>query len=75
MLSPEAARFLAASIAIIVLYGVGQSMGNFFSNWINAVARNPEAKDKVNLSGMLGFAFIESIGLLAFAVAMAILFK
>lgn len=75
MLSPEAARYLGAAIAVIALYGVGQSMGNLFSNWISAVARNPEAEDKVRVTGMLGFALTESIGLFAFLIAILILFK
>lgn len=75
MLSPDAARFLGAAIAVLALYGVGQSMGNLFSNWINAVARNPEADDKVRVMGMLGFALTESIGLFAFLIAILILFK
>lgn len=74
-MSPEAARFLGAGIAALALYGVGQSMGSFFSNWINAVARNPEADDKVRVTGMLGFALTESIGLFAFLIAILILFK
>lgn len=75
MLSQEAARFLGAAITALTLYGVGHSMGSFFSNWINAVARNPEADDKVRVMGMLGFALIESIGLFAFLIAILILFR
>lgn len=75
MLSLDAARMLGAAIAAIALYGVGMSMGNLFSTWINSVARNPEAEDKVRLIGMLGFALTESIALFAFLIALLILFK
>lgn len=75
MLSTEAARLLSAAIAVFALYGVGMSMGNLFSSWLNSVARNPEASDKMRSVGMLGFALTESIGLFALLVALLILFK
>ncbi|MDR2267834.1 MAG: F0F1 ATP synthase subunit C [Holosporaceae bacterium] len=74
-MSTEAARMFAAALAILVLYGVGTAMGNLFSTWISAVARNPEANDKVRFMGMLGFALTESIALFALLVALLILFK
>lgn len=75
MLSPEAAKYLAAAIATIALFGVGKSMGGLFSTWLDSVARNPEAEDKMRSVGMLGFALTESIGLFALLVALLILFK
>ncbi len=75
MLSNEAIRYLAAALAVIPLFGVGMSMGNLFSTWLNSVARNPEAEDKMRSVGMLGFALTESIGLFALLVALLILFK
>ncbi|MDR1362284.1 MAG: F0F1 ATP synthase subunit C [Holosporaceae bacterium] len=74
-MSTEAARMIGAAIAVLALYGVGVAMGNLFSNWIAAVARNPEAEDKVRFMGMLGFALTESIALFALLVALLILFK
>lgn len=75
MLSTESARFLAAALTVIALYGVGTSMGNLFSTWLDAIARNPEAADKMRPTGMLGFALTESIGLFALLIALLILFK
>lgn len=75
MLSNEALRYLAAALAVIPLFGVGMSMGNLFSTWLNSVARNPEAEDKMRSVGMLGFALTESIGLFSLLVALLILFK
>lgn len=72
-MSPDAARMIGAGIAALALYGVGMSMGSMFSNWINSVARNPEAKDHLNLMGFLGFAATESIGLYALVIAIMIL--
>ncbi len=75
MISVEAARYFAAALMGITLYGVGVSMGSLFSNWLNSVARNPEADDKMRSVGMLGFALTESIGLFALLIALLILFK
>ncbi len=75
MISPEAARYLSAAVAALALYGVGMSMGNLFSSWLSSVSRNPEADEKLNMKGILGFALVESIGLFAFIIAMLILFK
>jgi F-type H+-transporting ATPase subunit c len=73
--SPEAARFLGAGIAVLALYGVGMGMGNLFSTWISSVARNPEAEDKIRSAGLLGFGVVESIALCAVVVAILILVK
>lgn len=75
MLSPEAAKYFAAAIATLTLYGVGKSMGGLFSTWLDAVARNPEADEKMRSVGMLGFALTESIGLFALLIALLILFN
>ena len=75
MLSTEAVRYIAAAVAVISLFGVGMSMGNLFSAWLNAVSRNPEAEDKMRSVGMLGFALTESIGLFALLISLLILFK
>ena len=71
----NAAKMIGAGIAMIALLGVGLGLGNIFSNLINAIARNPEAKNEIFPIGMIGFALTESIALLAFIVAMIILFK
>jgi F-type H+-transporting ATPase subunit c len=74
-MSTETARLLGAAIAILALYGVGISMGNLFSTWISSVARNPEARDKVNTTGMIGAALTESVALFVLIVAIMILYK
>jgi F-type H+-transporting ATPase subunit c len=71
----EAAKMIGAGLAMIALLGVGLALGNLFSNLINAIARNPSAKNDLFPVGMIGFALTESIALLAFIVAMIILFK
>lgn len=72
-MSAEAARYIGAALTVFALYGVGMSMGNLFSTWLNSIARNPEAKDKMNVTGFLGFAAVEFLGLLAFVLGFLIL--
>lgn len=71
----EAAKMIGAGLAIVALMGVGIGIGNIFSSLISAIARNPSAKNDVFTIGLIGFALTESIALLAFVVAMIILFK
>ncbi|MDR2074601.1 MAG: F0F1 ATP synthase subunit C [Holosporales bacterium] len=70
-----AARLIGAGIAVIALFGVGLGLGNLFSSLIKSISRNPSAKNDLMSTGMLCFALIESIALLAFVVAMIILFS
>lgn len=71
----QSAKMIGAGIATLALLGVGLGLGHLFSSLINAIARNPEAKADLMPVGLLGFALTESIALLAFVVAMLILFK
>ncbi|RZI46150.1 ATP synthase subunit C family protein [Candidatus Finniella inopinata] len=70
-----AAKMIGAGLATIALLGVGLALGNLFSSLISAIARNPSAKNDLMPVGLLGFALTESIALLAFIVAMLILFS
>ena len=69
-----AAKLIGAGISVIALLGVGIGLGNLFSSLIQSIARNPSAKNELMSTSMLCFALIESIALLAFVVAMIILF-
>ncbi len=71
----EAAKMIGAGLAVLALMGVGIGLGNIFSNLISSIARNPSAKNDLFTIGLIGFALTESIALLAFVVAMIILFK
>jgi len=70
-----AAKMIGAGIATFALLGVGLALGNIFSTLISSIARNPSAKNDLFPIGLLGFALTESIALLAFIVAMLILFS
>ncbi len=71
----SAAKMIGAGMATFALLGVGLALGNIFSTLISSIARNPSAKNDLFPIGLLGFALTESIALLAFIVAMLILFS
>lgn len=69
-----AVKLLAAGIAVLPLFGVGLGLGRLFSSLVESISRNPSAKSDLMSTGILSFALLESIALLAFVVAMIILF-
>jgi F-type H+-transporting ATPase subunit c len=68
-------KLISAAIATFALAGVGLGLGKIFSSVSEAIGRNPSAKDSLFPIALIGGAMTESIGLLAFIVAMLILFK
>ncbi|MFT5539151.1 MAG: F0F1-type ATP synthase membrane subunit c/vacuolar-type H+-ATPase subunit K [Alphaproteobacteria bacterium] len=74
-MSVEAAKLIGAGLAVIGLAGVGIGIGNVFSAFITAVARNPAAQATVFPFTMLGFALVEAIALFALLIAFLILFS
>ncbi len=70
----EAAKFIGAGLAVIGVIGAGIGIGNIFASFIQAVGRNPSARDEVFPMTMLGFALVEAIALFALVVALVILF-
>jgi F-type H+-transporting ATPase subunit c len=68
-----AAKLIGAGISVIALFGVGIGLGNLLSSVIEGMARNPSAQKELKSTGLLYFALIESVALLAFIVAMMIL--
>jgi len=70
----EAAKFLGAGIAVIGVIGSGIGIGNVFAAFIQAVGRNPAAKDEVRTELFLGFALVAALALFALVIALVILF-
>jgi len=73
-MEPEAAKLIAAGLAVIPLAGVGAGLGHLFAGVINAMARNPSVTDSVKSTGLLYFALIEAIALYALVIALLLLF-
>ena len=70
----EAAKLIGAGLAVIGVVGSGIGIGSIFSSFIEAVGRNPTARNEVFTMTMLGFALVEAIALFALVIALVILF-
>jgi len=71
----SAAKMIGAGLAMIAAMGAGIGLGNIFSSWLNALARNPSAEKKFNTIGYVGAGMTEAIALYALALGIFILFK
>ncbi|MCZ6861146.1 MAG: F0F1 ATP synthase subunit C [Alphaproteobacteria bacterium] len=69
-----AAKFLGAGIAVLGVIGSGIGIGSIFAAFIQAVGRNPAARNEVFTMTMLGFALVEALALFALIVALLLLF-
>lgn len=68
------AKLIGAGLACMGLIGAGIGVGTIFGNYLNGALRNPSAADSQRLWMFVGAAMTELLGLLAFVVAMIILF-
>jgi F0F1-type ATP synthase membrane subunit c/vacuolar-type H+-ATPase subunit K len=68
------AKLIAAGLSMFALLGVGIGLGNIFATFISSIARNPSAQPEMFRMSLIGAAFTEAIALIAFVVAMIILF-
>ena len=69
----EAAKFIGAGLAAIGMIGAGIGVGNVWSSYISALARNPASKDEIGANIWIGFAVTEAIALFALIMAFIIL--
>ena len=70
----KVAQYYAAAIAALPLAVIGYAVGKVFCTLIDAVAKNPSARDKVFMIGILGAALAEAVGLFALLVVILILY-
>ena len=72
-------RFLMASSRFKICVerpgvGAGIGVGNVWSSYITAIARNPASKEEIGANIWIGFAVTEAIALFALIVALIALF-
>lgn len=70
----EAAKLIAAALALLPLFGVGLALGNIFSSYNEAVGRNPSAADILEKKFFITFALTEALAIFALGVSLVILF-
>lgn len=66
----EVSKNLGMGTAAIGLTGAGIGIGLVFAALLNAVARNPALRGQLFSYAILGFAFVEAIGLFDLMVAL-----
>ena len=70
----EAAKFIGAGLAAVGLGLAALGVGNVFAQFLAGALRNPGAADSQQGRLFIGFAAAELLGLLAFVVAMILIF-
>jgi F-type H+-transporting ATPase subunit c len=70
----EAAKLLGAGLAAIGAGMAAIGVGNIWGNYLSAAVRNPGAADGQFTRTLIGFAVTELLGLLAFLVAIILMF-
>ncbi len=73
-LTADAAKFLAIGLAGLSLAGVGIGLGILGSGAMNALGRNPEARDAIAPNMILALAFTEAIGIYGLVIAILLIF-
>ncbi|MEO1191172.1 MAG: F0F1 ATP synthase subunit C [Pseudomonadota bacterium] len=70
----EAAKLIGAGLAAMGMIGAGIGVGNVWSSFFSAIARNPASKDEIGANIWIGFAVTEAIALFALLVSLMLLF-
>jgi len=70
----DAAKLIAAALALLPLAGVGIALGHIFSSYNTAVGRNPGAADLLDKKFFLTFALTEALAIFALVISLVILF-
>lgn len=74
-ISPEAARLIAAGLAI-GLGAIGPGIGLGIGTWgaTQAIGRNPDAEGPIRTAMILGLGFAEAVAIYALVVALVLIF-
>ena len=73
-MDPQAAKMIGAGLAAIGMGIAALGVGNVFAKFLEGALRNPGAADSQQGRLFIGFAASELLGLIAFVVAILILF-
>lgn len=70
----EAAKLIAGALVVLPALGAALGLGNYFSSYNDAIARNPETKKLLDEKFFLILAFIEALGIIPIGIGAAMLF-
>lgn len=73
-MTPEAAKFIGAGLAMVGTFGPGIGIGIVVNGMLNAQGRNPEASGELFTNMILGIVFAESVAIYALVVALILIF-
>jgi F-type H+-transporting ATPase subunit c len=73
-MEPEAAKLIGAGLAAMGAGLAAIGVGNIWGSFLSSSLRNPGAADSQQARLFIGFAVTELLGLLAFVVAMILIF-
>ena len=74
MFDAEGLKFLAVGLIGLGLAGAGIGLGILGSAAMNALGRNPEARDAIAPNMVLALAFTEAIGIYGLVTAILLIF-
>lgn len=70
-----AMKFIGVGITMLGgAIGAGYGLSTVFATWLSSIARNPAADGKMRTVGLIGFAGVELVLLMCFAVATLLIF-
>ena len=67
-------RYVGAGLATLGMIGSAMGVGNIFASFLDAAMRNPSAAPKQTPNLFIGMALAEALGILAFVIAILIIF-
>ena len=70
----EAAKLLAAGLAMIGTIGAGLGIGIVGSGAVQGIARNPDAAGTIQINMILAAAFAEVVAIYSLLVALVLIF-
>ncbi len=70
----EAAKLIAAAIALLPIFGVALGLGSIFSSYNEAIGRNPSSAEILEKKFFISFALTEALAIFALGVSLVILF-
>jgi len=74
-MDPIAMKYIGASLCSIGMTGAALAIGNIFSSFFNAIARNPSAANKIEKYIYIAVGLAEAMGIFAVLLAFLILFS
>lgn len=69
-----ALKFIAVGLFVLGILGAALGTARIFSSALDGIARNPESESKMKIYIYVGAGMVEFMGLLAFVVAMLLIF-